>query len=730
MMTETQTKPEIREDEHYIASLARLMDDRILKDDDTFAVFDQHGNINLVFDGEQGIFHADTRHLSRLTVRLHGESPALLGSMVRDDNALLIVNKGNTEFTMQRDSKDEQAKVRFGTLHIKRSIFLANACCYECMEIRNFGQDAVQAELEVEFGADFKDIFEVRGETREKRGDMQEPKVEHGRVTLEYEGLDDVVRRTVLSWSPPPDELNDSCARFKLNIASGQQMSINFTIRMVRDDEHNDVLSYEDARNQTLRRCGDLKSRACRIITSNDAFNGWIDRSLSDVNMMVSNVGDDMKYPYAGVPWYNAIFGRDGIIVALQMLWCDATIARGVLRFLAENQANEVDEQRDAEPGKVVHEMRRCEMAATGEVPFRKYYGTVDATPLFVVLAGRYYQTTGDLDTIREIWPAIERALHWMERCADRNGDGFVDYQRRSEHGLSNQGWKDSFDSIMHADGELATGPIALVEVQGYVYAARKLAAKLADAMGRHEQAEALRKLACALKKRFDEVYWCDQLQQYALALEAGEHRCAVRTSNPGHCLYSGIVPEHRAKAVADSLMADDMFTGWGVRTLSTTAMRYNPTSYHNGSVWPHDNSIIAAGMARYGFTSYALQIMMGQFHVSTWMQRKRIPELFCGFEQQSLSGPVGYPVACSPQAWASAGVFLMIGAALGLFVDAPNRQMKLTRPSLPEAIHQLRIERLRIGDATLHLALTRRDDTVDVAVLEQQGDVQVIVSR
>lgn len=713
-------------DEHYINSLARLMDDRTLKANDTFAVFDQHGNINLAFD-EQGVFHHDTRHLSRLAVRLNGETPVLLGSMVRDDNAMLVVDMANAD--IESEEQSDGAGIRFGTLHIQRSIFLCGDCCYECMQIENYGADPVRATLSFEFAADFHDIFEVRGEQRSQRGEQHEARVERGRVTLGYTGRDDVTRSTVLIWSPAPDESSGSHAVFHLDIAGGQRISIRFTIAMQQGDEYAERLAHQDARSQVIRECSVIQNRACKIVTSNDEFNSWIDRSMADVNMMVSQV-DDLHYPYAGVPWYSTVFGRDGLIVALQMLWCDPAIARGVLRFLASKQATEVDSQRDAEPGKIVHEMRRCEMAATGEVPFREYYGTVDATPLFVLLAGRYYETTADLQTIREIWPNIERALHWIEYEGDHNGDGFLDYQRQCKHGLANQGWKDSFDSIMHADGELARGPVALVEVQGYAYAARRKAAMLARALGHDEAASALYERADQLKRRFDEMFWCEQLQQYALALDGGNRRCAVRASNPGHCLYTGIVPEHRAKAVADALMAEDMYSGWGVRTLSTTAARYNPTSYHNGSVWPHDNSIIAAGLARYGFTEQALRILKTQFHASTWMERHRLPELFCGFARQDMAGPVGYPVACSPQAWASAGVFLMLRGALGLFIDAPNRTVKLTRPAMPEFVNEMCIEGMRVGDTEVDLVLTRRGDTVNVAVMRQEGNVQVIVSR
>lgn len=713
-------------DEHLITSLARLMDDRILKHDDTFGVFDQHGNINLTFN-EQGVFHHDTRYLSKLAVRLNGETPILLGSAVRDDNAMLSVNMANRGVEA---GETEGEGIRFGTLHIERSIYICGDCCYDSIRIRNYGSDAVNATLSIDFGADFRDIFEVRGELRSKRGEMHEPEVERGRVRLSYTGLDHLKRTTQLMWSPAPEELSGARAVYHLDIPGGQEISLRCTIAMQQGDEYPECIVHEDALALIIRECNLIQDRASRIITSNVEFNAWIYHSYADLNMLTTHMGNGHYYPYAGVPWYSTVFGRDGLIAALQTLWCDPELARGVLRFLAAHQAEDYDPSRDAEPGKIVHEMRRCEMAATGEVPFCEYYGSVDATPLFVMLAGVYYRTTADRETIEEIWPNILRALHWMEHDGDHNGDGFLDYKRQSEGGLVNQGWKDSFDSIMHADGELVQGPVSLVEVQGYAYAARRGAAMLARVLGHDDIARDLDARADRLRRRFDQMFWCEQIQQYALALDGHNRRCTVRSSNPGQCLITGIVPPHRARAVAETLMADDMFSGWGVRTLSTTSARYNPTSYHNGSVWPHDNSIIAAGLARYGFTEYALRIMTSLFHVSTWMQRHRLPELFSGFERQDKVGPVGYPVACSPQAWASGGVFLMLRAALGMSIDAPNRAVRLTRPTLPESIDEMWIEGMRIGDAMLDLALTRRNDTVDVAVLRQEGDVQVIVSR
>ena len=465
-----------------------------------------------------------------------------------------------------------------------------------------------------------------------------------------------------------------------------------------------------------------------KIHTSSDGFNRWIARSQSDVEMMI--VGNpEVNYPYAGVPWFSTVFGRDGIITAMQCLWLNPAIARGVLEFLASHQASTVHPASEAEPGKILHEMRRGEMSALGEVPFRCYYGTVDATPLFVMLADMYYVRTGDRALIERLWPNLERALEWIDTYGDCDGDGFVEYSRHSKDGLVQQGWKDSNDSVFHADGALAEGPIALCEVQGYVFAAKRGAAHLASVLGQRAQASALESQAATLGKRFDDAFWCDQISTYAMALDGQKRRCAIRTSNPGHCLYSGIASTDHAYRVAHSLLSKDLFSGWGIRTVGSGEARYNPLSYHNGSVWPHDNALIAAGLARYGFKDMAGEVLSGLLAVSTFVDLHRLPELFCGLERRTREGPTLYPVACAPQAWAAAAVFLLLQSCLGLSLDAEKRQIRLDGPYLPETVPEIWIRDLRVGDACVDLFLERRANLVRLQILDKRGEVEVITT-
>jgi glycogen debranching enzyme len=433
-------------------------------------------------------------------------------------------------------------------------------------------------------------------------------------------------------------------------------------------------------------------------------------------------------YPYAGTPWYSTTFGRDGLITALQMLWFDPRVARGVLKRLAHFQAKTDDSVADAEPGKILHEMRGGEMAALHEVPFGLYYGSVDSTPLFVMLAGLYAERTGDWHFIEELWPAIEQALAWIDGPGDRDKDGFLEYYRATEQGLANQGWKDSFDAIFHSDADLAEGPIALAEVQGYVYAAKRLLARAARRLGHIDLADRLHMQAIELARRFEEKFWCPEIETYAVALDGRKQPCRVRTSNAGQVLFTGIASDERARKVGRGLLRPQFFSGWGIRTVSSEEQRYNPMSYHNGSIWPHDNSLIALGLAKYGLKNELERVFRGLFDAATYMDLRRLPELFCGFQRRKGRGPTLYPVACAPQAWASGTPFTLIQAALGLEFDTDAGEIRLRNPRLPAFLDEVIVRNLQLGGSSVDLALRRHDNDVGVQVLRNEGSIRVSV--
>src|SRR5262245_7756473 len=638
---------------YHILAASSVADERsrVLKHGDTFAVFDHYGDIKPGGLGEAGLYHEGTRYLSCLLLELEGGRPFFLGSNVRDEIDQLAVALTNPDLL-----RNGEARLPLGTLHLAVKKFLWQGTCYQQLQVKNYGLEPVETSLAWHFKADYADIFEVGGRKRQARGQDLPPEVTDDRVALGYRGLDGVVRRTVLQFTPPPSRLTTSTARLDLALGPQQEATFSMTIACQRGPAAPLVLYFDHARAEAQADLEQYSTWSCHLRTSNGQINAWVNRARSDLHMMTTALPTG-PYPYAGVPWFNTPFGRDGLITALECLWLRPGLAKGVLAYLASTQATEVIPAQDAEPGKILHEIRSGEMAALKEIPFGRYYGSVDATPLFVLLAGAYYERTCDRSFIAALWPHVEAALHWIDRYGDQDGDGFVEYRRQSAHGLVHQGWKDTDTAIFHADGSLAHGSIALCEVQGYVYAARRAGAVLAAELGRADWAVELTRQAEALRERFAQAFWCEELSTYALALDGDKRPCRVRTSNAGQCLFTGIASPEHARRVARTLLAPESFSGWGVRTLAASESRYNPMGYHTGAVWPHDNALIAQGLARYGLGEQALQLWTGLFEAGLYFDLRRMPELFCGFPKDLGEGPIRYPVACAPQAWAAGAV-------------------------------------------------------------------------
>jgi glycogen debranching enzyme len=708
---------------YVLASAARAdADTRVLKHGETFGVFDRHGDIHPVGLGEQGLYHDGTRFLSELDLRVAGKRLSLLSSTVMRDNAKLVVDLTNPDLDAEPDGNPEIPR---GTLHVFRSRLLWHGVLYEQVRITNYGMLPIAVTVSWRFDADFVDLFEVRGVRRARRGRRVDPIVTDDAVTLGYEGLDGKTRRTRIELQPAPARLSERDATMTVQLDGKAETRCVMTVTCLDGAPMMTPARFEDASQRARTAMERAREAECRIETSSVPFNQWIEQSMCDLHMMLTETPYG-PYPFAGVPWYCTPFGRDGLITALAWLWTNPRIARGVLGFLAARQAREVVPAQDADPGKILHEVRGGEMAALGETPFASYYGSVDSTSLFVILAAAYYRRTGDLGFVEQLWPNVEAAIGWHERSGDVDGDGFIEYARRSADGLVQQGWKDSHDSVFHADGGMADGPIALCEVQGYYHAALQGGASLAAVLGRDELARVWCARADDLRHRFDAAFWDDALGAYALALDGAKRPCRVRSSNAGQCLFTGIVRAERARRVADTMLAPAMFGGWGVRTLASGERRYNPLSYHNGSVWPHDNGLIALGLARHGLTEHAVAITSALFDASTYFDQHRMPELFCGLLRRPGEGPTSYPVACSPQAWAASSVLMLVEACLGMTIDAVHRRIVFRQPALPPTVDQVRIRGLRIGDASVDLSVERHRDDVTVLVLRRDGAIEV----
>jgi glycogen debranching enzyme len=692
---------------------------RSLKHDDTFVVLDSHGDIGASAGGPDGLFNADTRYLARLELLFDEMQPLLLGSNLRDDNSALTVDLTNPDVYRQG-----RIVLRKDLLHIVRTVFLWRGAAYQRIGVQNHAKEPASFDLTLLFDSDFADLFEVRGERRPRRGIGSSGLLGPSEVLFEYVGLDKKIRTTMLQFDPRPTQLAVNAATYHFDLAPQQARALFVVASCNKQDTAKPIPFFRGllAHRREMRRS---TVSTASIETSNNIFNEVLCQSMADLNILMTDTPQG-RYPYAGIPWYSTTFGRDGIITALQMLWIDPRVARGVLKRLALYQAETVDPLADAEPGKIIHEMRGGEMAALREVPFAQYYGSVDATPLFVLLAGLYVERTGDAETLVELWPSIEAALAWINGPGDPDKDGFVEYRRASEQGLANQGWKDSYDAIFHADGRLAEGTIALAEVQGYVFAGKQLAARCARRLGFAERARQLEAEAERLAERFEQAFWCEDLGIYALALDGAKQPCRVRTSNAGQLLFTGIVREDRARMVAAELMRPHFFTGWGIRTVASDEARYNPMSYHNGSIWPHDNALIALGLARYGLKHSVEQVLGALFEAATYMDLRRLPELFCGFRREKGRGPTLYPVACAPQAWASATPFTLLEAALGLEFDARRGEIRLRNPRLPPFLDEVILRELRLNAASVDLRIRQHGDDVSLEVIRRRGHIQV----
>jgi glycogen debranching enzyme len=684
------------------------------------------GDIRAPAVGGQGLYSQDTRVLSELRLAFGQAAPVLLAHSI-ESGFRAVVDATNPEIRLSAGQRVPQE-----TLNLRRT-FVIDDRLYALIELRSFNSRSVTVPLELSLAADFADVFEVRGvRRRPARGRAMVPKLNGSTVTFAYEGQDGLFQETQVELDPPPAaaELAGERVRtsWEVELAPGQVRRILVTVTPSVGRRRLARRSLERAAADLERQASDWAGSCTRIETDNEFFQSVLAASIRDLHALLTPAAGG-RLPAAGIPWYVAPFGRDSLLTAYESLLLNPQLARDTLKVLAALQAREDEPWRDAEPGKILHELRCGELARAGLIPHTPYYGTVDATPLFVLLAAAYHRWTGDLQTLSELRPAIDAALEWIDRFGDSDGDGFVEYRRRSPAGLRNQGWKDSSDAVVHADGTLAEGPIALVEVQGYVYLAKLRIAELYEELGESDRGRALRAQAEALRRQFNDAFWNPEEGFFALALDGRKRQVASVTSNPGHCLYCDMIDADKAAAVAERLMAEDMFSGWGIRTLSARSPAYNPMSYHNGSVWPHDNAIIAAGLKRYGHEEATVRIATAIFDIAARSRDYRLAELYCGFERRASSEVVGYPVACMPQAWSAATPFMLLQAMLGLTANAPSNTLAVIRPKLPTWLGRAEVHDLRIGSATVGLAFTQTDGITGFSLLQQQGELTVTMA-
>ncbi|HEX6332354.1 MAG TPA: amylo-alpha-1,6-glucosidase [Actinomycetota bacterium] len=697
-----------------------------VKEGDTFLYSDLEGNLDHGGDFGLGLYSKDTRFLSHFRMTLNGRDLVLLSSS-SERGYMSHVDLTNPDLY-----DGEVVTVPQQTLSIRR-IRAISGRLFERVRLKNYNAFPVLVDLGFHFGADFSDIFEVRGMAREGTEPPRPPRTHDSTIEFDYDGRDGLGRTTRIEFGAMPDRVEVegaiAVATFRMHLGPFQTKLIGLSVDAIVEDERPSSQDFDQAVHHLRRSYEEWDRESTEIITDNELFNQLLARSRRDLRALYTDT-DGGSIIAAGIPWYVTVFGRDALIASHQLLLVNPRPAREALELLAAKQGSRVDDWRDEQPGKILHEIRQGELARAGLIPHSPYYGSVDATPWFLILYAMHLRWTGDVGFAEKLLPAAEAALEWIDRYGDLDGDGFVEYLSRSPKGIRNQGWKDSHDSVVHADGRLAEPPIALSEVQGYVYLAKKRMADVYRALGRLEQARWLEAEAEELKRRYNEAFWMEDEQFFAQALDRDKQQVRTVTSNPGHGLYCGMVDEDKAAPLTKRLLSPDMFSGWGVRTMSKAAAAYNPMSYHNGSVWPHDNALIAAGLKRYGFVRSTNRVATALFDAAIQADYLRLPELFCGFTRRTPNRPVSYPIACSPQAWAAGSPFLLLQAILGISARAHENLLTVNTPHLPSWLNTVEVRNLAIGDSRISLVFRREGEITSFSLLSRDGDVRVVMEE
>lgn len=697
------------------------MDYRVIKENDLFLLTDQKGDITVNHPYGLGLYKEDTRFLSEFNLKINGEAPVLLSSSAADNYIAKIL------LTNPHIEKCGKVVLWRESIEIERTRFIYKDIFYETISFKNYYPKSVIFEATIHMDVDFVDMFIVRGFQSGDVGKRTGQEFTDQGLSFHYKGADHVDRKTVVTWNQPASKVTEKGAiTFNIGLNPKEAKEVTFSISPQIGKCIGNVIDPSQALENLKTSYQDWEDTITKIETDDNSFLRLVERGLKDLRVLLTDSGFG-KFPVAGLPWFGVPFGRDSIITALQMLPFSPEVAKGTLLTLAEKQGQIVDIWRDEQPGKIMHEIRSGELANTNQIPFTPYYGSIDSTPLFLILLTEYVKWTGDLEIVDELSSNIENALTWINEYGDRDGDGFVEYHQESSKGIANQGWKDSADSIVHRNGDYGEAPIALVEVQGYVFQAKMGIARIYESIGKNKEANVLREEAAKLKERFEQSFWMEDRSFYAIALDRDKKPVGTITSNPGHILFSEILDKGREDAVIQKLVSPKMFSGYGIRTMGDGEAGYNPMSYHDGSVWPHDNSIILLGMSKVNRKSEAIHIMKGLIEASSHFEYDRLPELFCGFDQ-SVGKPVKYPVACSPQAWAAGTPLTFVQTLMGLFPDSLNKEIQLS-PKLLDKMSTFKVSNMSIGSGKLSLIVTRTSNESDynLKIIENTTGFKVI---
>ncbi len=697
------------------------------KEGDCFLLTNTEGDIPWGNTRGFGFYYQDTRFLSCMEFLINDKNPVCLSSTV-ELNYLERLECANP------DIESNGIKIPQETLNIRQSRLVKDGF-HNKVRIKNYNSFSVDLTLQFKFGSDFADIFEVRGLKRKSRGKLLCPQLEGKNLIFAYMGKDDIFRQTKLHFSVEPSsvEIGPERATVIFNFKIKALSKLNFSIYVepivgenVKENPKPNFGRTLSSLKASYERYGE---KCLQVDTDNPIFDRLIARSKNDVRALVTEMPEG-RIIVGGIPWYAAPFGRDAAIVSIQTLPLCSDFARDTIKFLAAYQGKKEDVLREEEPGKIIHELRRGELANLGEIPHTPYYGSIDSTPLFLILVSEYLKWTNDLGLVKKIKGNIDKAIDWIKNYGDRDGDLFIEYERRAERGLENQGWKDSSNSVFHADGRAAKLPIALVEVQAYVYYALRRTSEIYNGLGDLGKSTALVSWAAALREKFNEDFWMNEENFLAMALDGDKKQVKTITSNPGQVLWTGILDKDKAQKVAERLMKSDMFSGWGIRTVSKTAKKYNPMSYHNGTIWPHDNALIVRGFRRYGFDDASEKVANGLYDAATHHAYMRLPELFCGFSRREESWPTDYPVACSPQAWSAGSIFMILQSLLGISPDAPNNALYLNKPHLPSWLGSVKLRGLKVGGNPLDLSFRRENGLTSFTVLKKERETKIIMEE